>query len=87
MNLKTQYADIFGDIALNIGSSSTIPPPPPLPTSMGHMPPPPPPPMPPAFGNVPPPPPLPGTLMPPPPPPGNLFKIKNTEIRLLLVKD
>ncbi|CAF1261613.1 unnamed protein product [Rotaria magnacalcarata] len=72
MNLKTQYADIFGDITLNIGSASSTPPPPPLPTSMGHMPPPPPPPMPPGFGNVPPPPPLPGTLMPPPPPPGNI---------------
>ncbi|CAF4351128.1 unnamed protein product [Rotaria socialis] len=81
MNLKTQYADIFGDIALNIGSASNIPPPPPLSTSMGHMPPPPPPPpMPPGFGNVPPPPPLPGTLMPPPPPPGLVSSANSTMI-------
>ncbi|CAF3991723.1 unnamed protein product [Rotaria magnacalcarata] len=78
MNLKTQYADIFGDITLNIGSASSTPPPPPLPTSMGHMPPPPPPPMPPGFGNVPPPPPLPGTLMPPPPPPGLVSPANST---------
>ncbi|CAF0794794.1 unnamed protein product [Rotaria sp. Silwood1] len=69
MSFKNQYADIFGESISTIGSASNIPPPPPLPSSMGNMPPPPPP-MPPSLRNIPPPPPLPGDLMPPPPPPG-----------------